>query len=162
MKRVFPSAFAALVAVATLTDDNAMAFTPGVVHTAGKTRHPITRIQSTFDSSDDKDRIKKAGAGITTQTPGGLSVYDPNEVGKLQGSNTLMDRVQHGASFSLSGGGTDTAAPVSPDPTAQQGTPEPSPPSAEPTETKPKLSTTNLTQLLNGQMQSRFRGMRET
>ena len=51
-------------------------------------------------SAEDKDRIKKAGQGITAFAEGDLQIYDPNADGKLQGTNDLMNRVKSGASFS--------------------------------------------------------------
>jgi len=44
--------------------------------------------------------IKKAGAGVSTLAPGGLSIFDPNICGKLQGTNDLQDRLTQGPAFS--------------------------------------------------------------
>lgn len=43
--------------------------------------------------------IKKAGAGVPIAAPGDLSLFDPNEAGKLQGTNELRDRVSSGSAF---------------------------------------------------------------
>ncbi|KAL3768816.1 hypothetical protein ACHAWU_006917 [Discostella pseudostelligera] len=111
-------------------------------------RGPSTHLQSSLD----KDRIKKAGAGLTTVSPGDLCLYDPNENGKLQGSSTLMERVQLGASFGRGVGGRDDDAPSSDGNIGVS-------PSIIPTttETKPNKVTTNLTKVL-GELDSRVRG----
>lgn len=133
--------------------------------TGPRRRRPPSRLRSTFD----KDAIKKAGAGITTQVPGDLCFYDPNEKGKLAGSNTLADRVERGASFAFSDDAREEEeetppppvvaslaapeppvfepepAPSAPEPPVPE--PEPEPPAPE----QPKSLTTNLRNLLNGQ-----------
>ena len=116
-------------------------------------RGPSTHLQSSLDN----DRIKKAGAGLTTLPPGDLCLYDPNENGKLQGSSTLMERVQLGASFrggggGGGGGGGDDDAPSS---GGIRGVSPPIIPTAA--ETKAQKITTNLTKVL-GEMESRVRG----
>eukprot|EP00985_Skeletonema_marinoi_P010907 scaffold5141_cov143-Skeletonema_marinoi.AAC.4 len=58
-----------------------------------------------------RQRIKKAGGGITAVVPGDLKLYDPNEQGKLQGTGDLEARVSAGASFP---GETSSPAPESP------------------------------------------------
>ena len=62
-------------------------------------------------SAEDKDRIKKAGSGVTAFAEGDLQIYDPNVAGKLQGTNDLMNRVKSGASFSAAS--PKTAEPAS-------------------------------------------------
>jgi hypothetical protein len=59
------------------------------------------RRQSTmlYSTSLDKDRIKKAGAGITTKAPGNNCIYDPNVDAKLQGTDNLNDRITSGAAY---------------------------------------------------------------
>jgi len=104
---------------------------------------PSTQLRSTFD----KDRIKKSGAGITTKAPGDLCLYDPNEDGKLQGSNTLLDRIDRGASFTLS---VAKETPPSPAPVTL-------PTTKQTTATKPNIFSTNLTKLLKGEIDSRFK-----
>ena len=47
----------------------------------------------------EKERLKKAGAGVPTLPPGNLSLYDPNEDALLQGTNNLNQRITSGASF---------------------------------------------------------------
>eukprot|EP00579_Thalassiosira_antarctica_P001893 CAMPEP_0201871316 /NCGR_PEP_ID=MMETSP0902-20130614/4265_1 /ASSEMBLY_ACC=CAM_ASM_000551 /TAXON_ID=420261 /ORGANISM="Thalassiosira antarctica, Strain CCMP982" /LENGTH=397 /DNA_ID=CAMNT_0048397265 /DNA_START=29 /DNA_END=1222 /DNA_ORIENTATION=+ len=47
------------------------------------------------------DGIKKAGAGVSIKLPGDLSVYDPNEMGLLQGTNNLLDRITSGPAFTI-------------------------------------------------------------
>ena len=136
MKRY--SIITAIVAAATvLTDNTGYAFT-AATYTQFRPSSPSTQLHS---SSHDKDRIKKAGGGITTLAPGDLCVYDPNSDGKLQGTNDLMDRIESGASFR-----EDTGAPPSP-PTFSTTT-------QAPAQTKPRgnIFTTNLTKLLTGGM----------
>ena len=108
---------------------------------------PSTQLRATFD----KDRIKKSGAGLTTKTPGDLCLYDPNEDGKLQGSNTLLDRIDRGASFTLS---VAKETPPSPAPVTL---PPPTPTKKQTTATKPNILSTNLTKLLKGELDSRFK-----
>eukprot|EP00584_Thalassiosira_punctigera_P001592 CAMPEP_0172535698 /NCGR_PEP_ID=MMETSP1067-20121228/7585_1 /TAXON_ID=265564 ORGANISM="Thalassiosira punctigera, Strain Tpunct2005C2" /NCGR_SAMPLE_ID=MMETSP1067 /ASSEMBLY_ACC=CAM_ASM_000444 /LENGTH=154 /DNA_ID=CAMNT_0013320639 /DNA_START=25 /DNA_END=489 /DNA_ORIENTATION=+ len=138
-------------ALASLTD-SINAFSPAAPP-AGSSR-PSSRLRSAVD---DEGRIKKAGAGITTQAPGDLRFFDPNESGKLSGTNDLAERVEKGASFALSAGAREGASPP-PVPDA------PAPPAPLPTatpeaEVKTKNSlTTNLRDLLNGQSNSKFRG----
>ncbi|KAL9188321.1 hypothetical protein ACHAXT_006699 [Thalassiosira profunda] len=102
-------------------------------------RRPSTHLRSTLD----KDRIKKAGAGITTQAPGDLCFYDPEESGKLQGTGTLVDRIAKGAAFSPSSGSLQGDAKSSPTTVAKP---------------KQNVITTNLTELVNGELESRFGG----
>ncbi len=52
-------------------------------------------------STTTPDRIKKAGAGVSIKTPGDFSIFDPNQCGKLQGSNDLEDRIINGASYTI-------------------------------------------------------------
>jgi hypothetical protein len=47
------------------------------------------------------DLIKKAGSGVSIKSPGDLSVFDPNEAGKLQGTNDLVQRISNGASYAI-------------------------------------------------------------
>ena len=61
----------------------------------------------------DGDKIKKAGAGVSIQNPGDLSIYDPNEQGLLQGTNNLADRISNGASFTIAPPQTIVDAPPS-------------------------------------------------
>mmetsp|Transcript_25571 Transcript_25571/g.55014 ORF Transcript_25571/g.55014 Transcript_25571/m.55014 type:complete len:146 (+) Transcript_25571:101-538(+) len=136
--------FSAITAflVAALTKNTILAFSPAV----------SSRLSTRLLSTADNGRIKKAGAGITTQTPGDLCSYDPNEQGLMQGSNTLMDRLESGASFTLSGAqDISPSAPAPATPTA------PTPPTPEPTAETSK-SFTNLTQLLKGNLDGRFGG----
>lgn len=57
--------------------------------------------------------IKGAGAGISTNPPGDLTLFDPNTDGKLQGTNNLMDRISKGASFTVAPPQITVAAPPS-------------------------------------------------
>lgn len=43
--------------------------------------------------------VKGAGAGVPTLPAGDLNLFDPNEDGKLQGTNNLMERITKGASY---------------------------------------------------------------
>jgi len=47
------------------------------------------------------ERVKKAGFGVSIKAPGDLSLYDPNEMGLQQGSNTLLGRITDGTAFSI-------------------------------------------------------------
>ena len=47
------------------------------------------------------DLIKKAGSGVSIKAPGDLSLFDPNEDGKLQGTNNLLERISNGAAFAI-------------------------------------------------------------
>ena len=78
--------------------------------------------RSTALSQIDPSRIKKAGAGIATQPPGGNCSFDPNENGKLQGTGNCDERVGKGSSYGVAaavaapsggGGGAPTKAPTS-------------------------------------------------
>ena len=70
------------------------------------------RRQSTmlYSTSLDKDRIKKAGAGITTKAPGNNCIYDPNVDAKLQGTDNLNDRITSGAAYPPSSSKNASAA----------------------------------------------------
>lgn len=54
-----------------------------------------------FSTTTPSDHIKKAGAGVSVKAPGDLSIFDPNECGKLQGTNDLKDRIASGAAFTI-------------------------------------------------------------
>ena len=136
----------ALLAVHLLSDPS-LAFSPTTPSSSQRmlthtTRQPSTQLHSA------QDRIKKAGAGITTQPAGGLSCFDPNENGKLQGSYTLDDRVSKGAAFPSVGG-------QSPPPPSAVAKPSVSSPVVTEPIRKGKFS--NLTDLVNGNMDQRFK-----
>lgn len=57
--------------------------------------------KSTLAFTISPEGVKKAGAGVSTTSPGDLSLFDPNEAGKLQGTNDLLDRVSNGAAFTI-------------------------------------------------------------
>ena len=62
----------------------------------------ISLTSTTVDAfSINTEKIKKAGAGVPVQSSGDFCLYDPNEQGKLQGTNDLMDRISSGSSFTL-------------------------------------------------------------
>ncbi len=52
-------------------------------------------------TTTSSDHIKKAGAGVSIKSPGDLSIFDPSECGKLQGTNDLKDRITSGAAFTI-------------------------------------------------------------
>jgi len=52
-------------------------------------------------STTSSDHIKKAGAGVSIKSPGDLSIFDPNECGKLQGTNDVKDRIAGGAAYTF-------------------------------------------------------------
>eukprot|EP00574_Skeletonema_japonicum_P013877 CAMPEP_0201716396 /NCGR_PEP_ID=MMETSP0593-20130828/2376_1 /ASSEMBLY_ACC=CAM_ASM_000672 /TAXON_ID=267983 /ORGANISM="Skeletonema japonicum, Strain CCMP2506" /LENGTH=153 /DNA_ID=CAMNT_0048206187 /DNA_START=87 /DNA_END=548 /DNA_ORIENTATION=- len=111
------------------------------------TSSTITRPSSStqlYSVEDMRQRIKKAGGGITTVVPGDLKVYDPNKQGKLQGTGDLEARVSAGVSFP--GETSSSAAGESPVVTSEAAAP-----SATSGESKPSTrpGTTNLTNLLN-------------
>eukprot|EP00573_Skeletonema_grethae_P013477 CAMPEP_0201694692 /NCGR_PEP_ID=MMETSP0578-20130828/6862_1 /ASSEMBLY_ACC=CAM_ASM_000663 /TAXON_ID=267565 /ORGANISM="Skeletonema grethea, Strain CCMP 1804" /LENGTH=153 /DNA_ID=CAMNT_0048180399 /DNA_START=142 /DNA_END=603 /DNA_ORIENTATION=+ len=99
-----------------------------------------------YSVEDMRQRIKKAGGGITTIAPGDLKVYDPNQQGKLQGTGDLEARVSAGASFP--GETSSSVADESPIVTSEA--PEPSATSGE---SKPSTRPGgfNLTNLLNSE-----------
>ena len=103
-----------------------------------KFTRPSTQLHSVEDM---RQRIKKAGGGITTVVPGDLKVYDPNEQGKLQGTGDLEARVAAGVSFA--GETSSSAAPSE--------SPVDAPAAAAPSAThgRSRSSTANLTNLLN-------------
>jgi hypothetical protein len=121
------------------------------------TSSTITRPSSStqlYSVEDMRQRIKKAGGGITTVVPGDLKVYDPNKQGKLQGTGELEARVSAGVSFP--GETSSSAADESPVVTAAADespvvTSEAAAPSATSGESKPSTrpGTANLTNLLN-------------
>ncbi|KAL7525548.1 hypothetical protein ACHAWF_001412 [Thalassiosira exigua] len=148
----FPFVFVAALASALVSlSGTCRAFSPGAILLLGSLPRSPRGASTRLCSAADKDRIKKAGAGITTQMPGDLCFYDPNENGRLQGSNTLMDRIENGASYKLTG--SQQTPPSSPTPDASA-TAKP----AVETKSIPKLLTTNLSKLLNGEMEGRFGG----
>lgn len=111
------------------------------------TSSTITRPSSStqlYSVEDMRQRIKKAGGGITTVVPGDLSVYDPNEQGKLQGTGDLAARVSAGVSFR--GDSSSSAADESPVATSEA--PAPSVTSGESKQTT-RPGGFNLTSLLD-------------
>ena len=142
-------AIAVITYTLALTPNTINAFSTAVLLPVSSAVQASWRHSTQLRSSFDKDRIKKAGAGITTKTPGDLCLYDPNEDGKMQGSNTLLDRIDRGASFTLSvAEETSPPAPLT--------LPPPNPTTKQTTATKPNIFTTNLTKLLKGELDSRF------
>eukprot|EP00581_Thalassiosira_minuscula_P006634 CAMPEP_0183704318 /NCGR_PEP_ID=MMETSP0737-20130205/1682_1 /TAXON_ID=385413 /ORGANISM="Thalassiosira miniscula, Strain CCMP1093" /LENGTH=150 /DNA_ID=CAMNT_0025931157 /DNA_START=71 /DNA_END=520 /DNA_ORIENTATION=+ len=125
------------------------AFSPAA--SSASCHRPSSRLHSTADG----DRIKKAGAGITTLAPGDFCCFDPNEKGKLQGSNNLMERIENGASFTLSGA-LETPLSPEPAPEPEPAAPEPTTPTTPAPEVERRSPTSNLTKLLNGEMMGRF------
>ncbi len=120
----------------------ATAFTTVTSSTSTITR-PSTQLYSVEDM---RQRIKKAGGGITTVTTGDLKVYDPNENGKLQGTGDLEARLAAGASFTAES--SSSAADESP--VVMSEAPAPS---ATPEESKPgiRFGGFNLSNLLNSE-----------
>jgi hypothetical protein len=143
--------FAVVTLTLALTANSIRAFSPVIPLPASFAVQASCRTSTQLRSTIDKERIKKSGAGITTTMPGNLCLYDPNEDGKMQGSNTLMDRIDRGASFTLSF--VEETPPLP--------TPETLPPPAATTKqtfsTKPNTLSTNLTKLLKGELDARFK-----
>ena len=140
----FLSIAAAIVVVST-----AEAFTTSSV-THSITTHTSTPTTTQLYSVEDmRQRIKKAGGGITTIVAGDLSCYDPNENGKLQGSGDLETRLSSGASFP---GKTPSTAATADPPAAAVDTPATSGGNGS-----RRSGTTNLTNLLNGQREEELR-----
>lgn len=110
-------------------------------HTSSPTPSTTTQLYSVEDM---RQRIKKAGGGITTIVAGNLSCYDPNENGKLQGSGDLDKRLSSGASFP----GKTPSTVVAADPPAAAAVDNPVTSRGNGSR---KSGTTNLTNLLNGQ-----------
>eukprot|EP00585_Thalassiosira_rotula_P013472 CAMPEP_0196133110 /NCGR_PEP_ID=MMETSP0910-20130528/2469_1 /TAXON_ID=49265 /ORGANISM="Thalassiosira rotula, Strain GSO102" /LENGTH=156 /DNA_ID=CAMNT_0041392797 /DNA_START=28 /DNA_END=498 /DNA_ORIENTATION=+ len=154
MKRIIATTTLAAVSL-TNTIDAFSPLTPPAVSCRSS-----SRLHSTT-TDDDKDRIKKAGGGITTLTPGDLCCYDPNENAKLAGSNTLAERLEKGASFALfSDAEVEETSPTPPAPTPP--VPAAAPPTPQPeVGAKPDnfFSSANLRSLLNGDS---FRGRGRT
>ena len=97
-----------------------------------------------YSVEDMRQRIKKAGGGITTVVPGDLKVYDPNEQGMLQGTGDLEARVSAGASFP---GETSSSAPESPVVVTSEAAAPSATSGGSQSSTKPGM--TNLTNLLD-------------
>ena len=142
MMRKFLSIAAAIV----ISTANAFT-TTSVTHsiTAHTSSSSSTSTTQLYSVEDMRQRIKKAGGGITTNVAGDLSCYDPNENGKLQGSGDLDKRLSSGASFP----GKTPSTAVAADPPAAA--------VAAATPVSRKSGTTNLTNLLNGQREEEFR-----
>ena len=123
-------------------------------------RRQSTMLHST--SSLDKDRIKKAGAGITTKAPGNNCIFDPNVDAKLQGTDNLNDRISSGAAYGgppLSSS-SKNAVDIMPSSSSSSSSPPTTTTSTSKevaTENKSNMFTTNLTKLLNGELDTRFK-----
>jgi hypothetical protein len=136
--------FAIITLTLALTANSILAFSSLALHASSR---PSTQLRSTYD----KERIKKSGAGITTKIPGDLCLYDPNEDGKMQGSNTLFDRIDRGASFALS------VVEETPPLHTLVTLPPPAATTTQTLSTKPNIFSTNLTKLLKGELDARFK-----
>lgn len=135
------------IAAAIAVSSTANAFTTTSV------THSITTHTSTtqlYSVEDMRQRIKKAGGGITTIVAGDLSCYDPNENGKLQGSADLEKRLSSGASFP----GKTPSTVVAADPPAAAAAAVDTPATSGENGSR-RSGTTNLTNLLNGQREAR-------
>ena len=128
---------AAAIAVSTA---NAFTTTSVTYSITTHTSTPTPTTTQLYSVEDMRQRIKKAGGGISTIVAGDLSCYDPNENGKLQGSGDLETRLSSGASFP---GKTSTAVAADP--------PAAATPAASRGNGSRKSGTTNLTNLLNVQ-----------
>ena len=139
MKPLSITAIAFVGAVSQITTSEA--FTTSATHST--ITHPSSSTQL-YSVEDMRQRIKKAGGGITTIVPGDLTLYDPNENGKLQGTGDLEARVSAGTSFP---GDTSSSTPESSVVTPAVETPTNKASGA----TKPsiKAMTSNLTNLLS-------------
>eukprot|EP00586_Coscinodiscus_wailesii_P013088 CAMPEP_0172501022 /NCGR_PEP_ID=MMETSP1066-20121228/145215_1 /TAXON_ID=671091 /ORGANISM="Coscinodiscus wailesii, Strain CCMP2513" /LENGTH=428 /DNA_ID=CAMNT_0013275585 /DNA_START=18 /DNA_END=1304 /DNA_ORIENTATION=- len=51
------------------------------------------------NNDNDGDRIRKVGCGTPTKPPGGMSLFDPDTQGKLQGTGDLQRRIKNGSSY---------------------------------------------------------------
>jgi hypothetical protein len=60
----------------------------------------LSRVAFAFTPSPP-DLIKRAGSGVSIKSPGDLSIFDPNEAGRLQGTNDLVERISNGAAFAI-------------------------------------------------------------
>jgi hypothetical protein len=123
-------------------------------------RRQSTMLRST--SSLDKDRIKKAGAGITTKAPGNNCIYDPNVDAKLQGTDNLNDRITSGAAYGgppPSSSSSKNAVDIMPSSSSSSSSPPTTTSTSKEVATENKLNmfTTNLTKLLNGELDTRFK-----
>jgi len=89
----------ALVAVA-LVNHLSSAFSPSI-----PTHAPILSIPMLTPTSKlyaDPAQSRKTGGGISKIPEGDLSFFDPNVCGKLQGSNSLIERISLGAAYGRS------------------------------------------------------------
>ena len=142
--------FLSIAAAIAVSTADAFTTTSSVTHsiTTHKSSSSTTQLYSVEDM---RQRIKKAGGGITTIVAGDLSCYDPNENGKLQGSGDLETRLSSGASFP----GKTPSIVVAADPPAAAAA------AAFPATSRGNGSrrsgTTNLTNLLNGQREEELR-----
>jgi len=143
MMKKFLSIAAAIVVVST-----ANAFTTtSVTHSITTHTSSATTTTQLYSVEDMRQRIKKAGGGITTIVAGDLSCYDPNENGKLQGSADLEKRLSSGASFP----GKTPSTVVAADPPAAAV----DAPATSRGNVSRRSGTTNLTNLLHGQREAR-------
>ena len=139
-----------LCIAAAIVVSTANAFTTtSVTHSITTHTSSSTSTTQLYSVEDMRQRIKKAGGGITTIVPGDLSCYDPNENGKLQGSGDLETRLSSGASFP---GKTPSTAVAADPPAAAVDTPSTSRGNGS-----RRSGTTNLTNLLNGQREEEIR-----
>jgi hypothetical protein len=61
-----------------------------------------SKLFSSFESSFESSRIKKAGCGLPTIPPGNSSLFNPEEQGKLQGTGSLSSRIHNANNYILS------------------------------------------------------------
>jgi len=61
----------------------------------------VSLVKSGHAFTHSPEVIKKAGAGVCTKGPGNLVLGDPNENGKLQGTNDLAERIARGSAFTI-------------------------------------------------------------
>lgn len=75
-------------------------FQPLSSYSSLSSSHPSkTSTTSTFLTPE---RIKKAGCGIPTISPGDCLLFDPEQEGKLQGTGSLASRISNGPKYVLS------------------------------------------------------------
>ena len=138
------------IAAAIVLSTTADAFTTTSVTHSITTSSPSTT--QLYSVEDMRQRIKKAGGGITTIVAGDLSCYDPNENGKLKGSGDLETRLSSGASFP----GKTPSTTVAADPPAAAAAAVDTPATSGGNGSR-RSGTANLTNLLNGQREEEFR-----
>eukprot|EP00558_Chaetoceros_sp_UNC1202_P006073 CAMPEP_0197236280 /NCGR_PEP_ID=MMETSP1429-20130617/3439_1 /TAXON_ID=49237 /ORGANISM="Chaetoceros sp., Strain UNC1202" /LENGTH=411 /DNA_ID=CAMNT_0042695035 /DNA_START=24 /DNA_END=1259 /DNA_ORIENTATION=+ len=73
------------------------------------------RKSSCLYSESDNERVKKSGCGIAVVRSGDCLLFDPEKEGKLQGTGSLLSRIDNGANYALPMDATIVSAGAPPD-----------------------------------------------